>query len=110
MTADGMTFRATPRAIALRETIKAGTLGGVLMEMDKQVGARPYPEPEVEDRTLGRFPGLTSAHLDAAVEHYWQSFDRWLTRISVAVKAVAFASLILAAKRAVARLSRRRRS
>jgi hypothetical protein len=110
MTVDGMSFRATPRAIALRKAIRAGTLGGVLMEMDKQIGARPYPEPEVEDRTLGRFPGLTSADLDAAVQRYSQSFDRWLARISVAVKAAAFVSLLLAAKQAVARLSGRRRS
>jgi hypothetical protein len=111
MTVDGLRFRAPPRAIALRKSIKAGTLGGVLMEMAENVGARPYPEPEVEDRSLGELPGLIPPDLDAAVRKHSESMEPWIRVISGTIRAAELVSRpLLAAKRGVRRIRARRRS
>ena len=111
MTVDGLRFRAPPRAIALRKSVKAGTLGGVLIEMAEIVGARPYPEPEVEDRSLGRLPGLRPADLDAAVRKHSASMEPWIRVIAGTIRAAELVSRpLVAAKRRVRRIRARRRS
>jgi hypothetical protein len=111
MTVDGLRFRAPPRAIALRKSVKAGTLGGVLMEMAENVGARPYPEPEVEDRSLGRLPGLRPSDLDAAVRKHSETMEPWIRVIAGTIKAAELVSRpLMAAKRGVRRIRARRRS
>jgi DNA-binding MarR family transcriptional regulator len=71
---DGPLVRPTPEAHLLRATVKANTLGGVLAGMDAAVGAPPYPEPESEDRTLGRLPDLDEASWRAEVAAYRREF------------------------------------
>ena len=56
-------------------SVKARTLGGVLLGMAAAVGARPYPEPESEDRALRRLPGLKPDDLDEAVRSHHRSID-----------------------------------
>jgi hypothetical protein len=63
---DGLVLRATPKAIELRRTVKAKSLGDVMSGMERAVGARPYPVPEAEDRSLGRLPGFAPEDLEAA--------------------------------------------
>ncbi len=58
MTVDGLRLRATPRAIALRTSIRGGALGSVLNGVGDRVGARPYPDPEVENRSSRRFKSI----------------------------------------------------
>jgi len=74
MTVDGLRLRATPRAIALRKSIRGGTLVSVPNGVGERVGARPYPKPEVEDRWLGRLQGLgplTSSRRFKSIRDGW---------------------------------------
>jgi len=102
---DGLRLRPTPKAHALRATVKANTLGGVLVDMSAAVGAAPYPEQESEDRTLGRSPDLEEAYFQAEVAAYHREFRSDLGKF------VAGASAILmgAAAGVLAMAVRRRR-
>jgi hypothetical protein len=105
MTVDGLRLRATPRAIALRKSIRGGTLVSVLNGVGERVGARPYPEPEVEDRSLGRLQGLGPSDLESAVQEYSRSMDRWSFPIIATIKLAEVAARpLLAAKRGLKRL------
>jgi hypothetical protein len=74
----GIVFRATPKATRLRKSIKARTIGDVLVGMAQAVGAEPYPDPEpLDDRSLGRLPGLEREDLDAVVQAHGEWVDRW---------------------------------
>jgi hypothetical protein len=70
-------FSATPTAQKMRNSIKADSLGAVITGMAELVGARPWPEPETEDRTVGRLPSLTPADVDAAVAQHARWVERW---------------------------------
>jgi hypothetical protein len=63
---NGPVLRATPKAIELRRSVKARSLGDVITGMEQAVGARSHPVPEVEDRSLGRLPGFAPEDLEAA--------------------------------------------
>jgi hypothetical protein len=70
-------LRATPQAIALRRSVSASTLGGVLFDVMAAVDAEPYPNPEpAEDRSLGRLADFVPADLEAATRQYRAWFDR----------------------------------
>ena len=93
-------YRATTKAVALRRSVKARTLGGVLLGMAAAVGARPYPEPESEDRALRRLPGLKPDDLDEAVRSHHRSIDRWGRVLKGTIRAADLvARPLLAAKR-----------
>lgn len=110
MTVDGLRFRATPKAIALRKSVKGRTLGDVLIGITERVGARRYPETEVEDRSLGRLPGLQPSHLEAAVQEHSRWMDRWSLPIVATIKAAELVSRpLVGAMRGVKRLIARRR-
>ena len=87
---DGPRVRATSRARALRRKVDADTLGGVLTGMDAAVGAPPYPEPETEDRTLGRLPDFDEAMWRAEFAAYRRAFRADLGKL------IAGAATILA--------------
>ncbi len=111
MTVDGLRLRATPRAIALRTSIRGGALGSVLNGVGDRVGARPYPDPEVENRSLGRLPGLEPSDLESAIQEY----SRWMDRRSfpmIATLKLADVTTrpLLAAKRGLKKLRARQRS
>jgi hypothetical protein len=72
-----LVFRATPKATKLRGSVKAKSLGDVLMGVGDAVGAAPYPEREPEDRSLGRLPGLESDALDTAIQEHGERIERW---------------------------------
>lgn len=111
MRVNGLTFRATPQAIALRKLVKGGTLGDVPLEMAAAVGARPYPEPETEDRSLGRLAGLGPSDLEAAVREHSAWMERWIRVIDATITAAELVSRrLVAAKRALRRIRTRRRS
>jgi hypothetical protein len=74
----GIVFRATPKATALRKSVKAKTLGDVLTGVAEAVGADPYPDPEPpEDRSLGRLPGLEVEDLEVAIREHSELVERW---------------------------------
>jgi hypothetical protein len=101
---DGLIVRPTERSFVMVRAIKARTLGELLAEMSAAVGARPYPEPEHEDRSLGRLPGLDEAAWQAAIAAYRRSFLRDLGSL-----AAIFAALVGAIGAAVVWLNTRRR-
>lgn len=72
-------FRATRSAHALRRSIdaRARTIGDVVIAMATIVGTAPYPEPEVEDRALGRLDELRQDDLDLARQKYGAWMARW---------------------------------
>src|SRR2546423_11425073 len=74
--AGALMFRANAKAINVRGSIEADALGGVLFAMNEAVGTAPYPEPEREDRSLGRLPSLTREEFDAAVRGNSEEMDR----------------------------------
>ncbi len=77
----------TPKAIHLRRSLKARSLGDVLTAMQRAVEAAPYPEPEVEDRSRGRLPGLELQDFDAAVRDHGAWVERWSKPLVVAARA-----------------------
>jgi hypothetical protein len=85
---DGLRLRPTEKSIVVVRAINAGTLGELLAEMSAAVGARPYPEPEHEDRSLGRLAGLDEPAWQAGIAAYRRSFLRDLA--SLATIFVAF--------------------
>ena len=106
-TGDGqITVRAKAKARALRAWMRATTLGGVLSAAEFAVGAAPYPESEVEDRSLGRLAGLAERTWDAGVQAYRVAFARQPRTCLVAHVLGAAAAIASAA--AVLRRSRRR--
>jgi hypothetical protein len=79
-TVDGYRFRATPKAIALRRTLKSlpsDGLSDVIVRMEAALGAKPYPEPEDEDRSLGRLSGFEPVDLEIAVRKHGEWVKRW---------------------------------
>lgn len=86
---DELLVRPTERSIVMVRAIKAGTLGELLAEMSAAVGARPYPEPEHEDRSLGRLPGFDEAAWKAGIAAYRRSFLRDLGSLAAIFAALA---------------------
>jgi len=57
--------------------VRAKTLGSVISGVGEAVGAARYPEPEpVEDRSLGRLPGLDPDDLDGAIQEHAERVER----------------------------------
>jgi hypothetical protein len=78
-TVDRYRFRATPKAVALRRSLKSlpsDGLGDVIVRMAVAVGAKPYPEAENEDRSLGRLPGFEPTDLEIAVRKHGERIQR----------------------------------
>jgi len=74
---EGLVFRATPKAIKLRRLMKAKTLEVDLKDIDAAIRAAAHPEPEpVEDRSLGRLPGLGADDLDAAIREHGERIEQ----------------------------------
>jgi hypothetical protein len=48
----------------------------VLIGFGEALAARPYPEPESDDRLLGRLPDFDEREWDAAVGAYGEWFHR----------------------------------
>ena len=88
-TKQGPRFRATPKAVNLRRSIKAETLGDVLSGIVEAVGAKPYPEPEdrAEDRTLGRLRDLEPDDLETVIRQHGSERDAWLKPFITAAQA-----------------------
>ncbi len=84
---EGNGFRPTSRATALRRSVQARTLAGVVVGVGMAVGAKPYAQSEVEDRSLGRLKGLTEAAVDAAVlqNERWFRFWSWPIRATLTI-------------------------
>jgi len=62
--------RATPQAETLTSFLFGGSAwqpGDTLELVNKALGVAPYPQPEIEDRTLGRLPELSREVFNAAV-------------------------------------------
>jgi hypothetical protein len=78
ITVEAGAFRATGKGIALRKSVQARTLGGVLREMIELLGLPPLPsvDPVPEDRSLGRLAGLEPIDYDEAVAAYRAGFSR----------------------------------
>lgn len=85
---DGPRVRATSEARALRRFVNADTLGGVLAAMSAAVGALPYPEPETEDRTLGRLADFNEAMWRAEFAAYRRAFRADLGKLAAAAAAI----------------------
>jgi hypothetical protein len=62
-----ITIQSTDRSRELQSRAGAGTLGGFLAEVASLVNARPYPEAEDEDRSLGPIADLSESEWDTAV-------------------------------------------
>jgi hypothetical protein len=60
----GLVLTATPRACAL---VVPGPSIQVMFNLTQTLGCRPYPEEEIEDRSLGRLPGLELSAVESAV-------------------------------------------
>jgi hypothetical protein len=89
-------LQPTTKARELRKAAsKEARALGVLEAVGRLAGAQPYPNPEAEDRSLGRLPGLSQADVDEAFRNY----TAWLW---------PQAKLLLAASRLVRRLTLRR--
>ena len=74
---EGLVLRATPKAINLRRLMKAKPLGDDLKEIDEAIRAAAHPAPEpVEDRSLGRLPGLGADDLDAAIREHGERIEQ----------------------------------
>lgn len=76
-------LKATSKALKVAASVHrpARTLGDVLTGFTGRLGCRPYPSPEVEDRSLGPLAGFEQEEWDAAVKAYRQWFDdtaKWL--------------------------------
>lgn len=85
---DGLLLSATSQAIRLRESVKAKTLGDVMIGMQRVLGARPFPEPETEDRSLDRLPGLEPEAVESAIRNHGESVGRSVRPFVVAVEAL----------------------
>jgi hypothetical protein len=85
---DGPRVRATSRARALRRDVDVDTLAGVLAAMAAAVGARPYPEPETEDRTLGPWPDFNEAMWRAELAAYRRAFRADIGKLVAGAAAV----------------------
>jgi hypothetical protein len=73
---EGLVLRATTKAIKLRRLMKAKALGDDLQDIDEAIRAAAHPEPErVEDRSLGRLPGLGADDLDAAIREHGERIE-----------------------------------
>lgn len=46
--------------------------------MDRALGRKPYPEPELEDRSVGRLKGMTREEYDAAVAANAPSMEKYV--------------------------------
>jgi hypothetical protein len=86
----------TPKARALRSSITTKSRGGFLGDTAVAIGAAPYPEPETEDRSRGRVPGLDTADWEAEVRAYHESSFTGLAKFLAAGSAVV-ASVAVAA-------------
>ena len=80
---EGLVLRATPKAIKLRHLRQARPLGDDLKDIDEAIMAAAEPEP-VEDRTLGRLPGLVAADLDAAIKEHGERIES-LSKPNIAI-------------------------
>jgi len=70
----GIEMAATPLAQSL---VVPGQGDGTVLDLQKALGCRPYPEPEVEDRSRGRLPGLDPRDMEAVVA----ASQSWRSRI-----------------------------
>jgi hypothetical protein len=80
-------LEATAAAFAVRARVKAHTLGDVLSDLAGLVDALPYPEVEVEDRSLGPLSGFTANEWNRAVARN-ASEMKWLVRGTLALFAI----------------------
>jgi hypothetical protein len=76
-------LKATRQGFDVRSKVKARYLADVLSGMAVEVGAKPYPEPEQKDRSLGRLDGFDEHEWEAAVQcnEEWMS-SRFLSRLA----------------------------
>ena len=74
---DELRFTATPAARSLRKSISGDSLGDVVIEMTRLIGASPWPEMEIEDRSLGRLAGLTPADVDRVTRQHARYIEHW---------------------------------
>ena len=72
-----LTLKATDKAFELRSRVRARTLGDALSGFAELVGARPFPDAEEEDRSLGPLEGFEPAEWEAAVARNAAWMDRW---------------------------------
>ena len=74
----GITIETTEAGARLGSEARdnAKTLGDVVIAMDRVLGCKPYPEPEIEDRSLGPLRGLTRDDYDVAVAEYGASMEK----------------------------------
>lgn len=72
----GLALRATSRAIRVGRAVRANARDGVIVAMEKAV-SRPRPEPDPEDRSLGRLTGLDQPTFERAVAAH----SMWVQRM-----------------------------
>lgn len=87
-TKEGLVFRATPKAVTVRRSVKAKILGDVLFGAERAVGAASNPEPEIGDRSLGRLPGLEPEDLETAIKEHGGSVRRRTGPLIAAARAL----------------------
>jgi hypothetical protein len=87
--AGGLTFSATTAAIRMRRRNTRPRLGEVILDMEREVGARPRPERETEDRRLGRLPGLTERDLETAIAAHARWVDGSSSPLVIAARVIS---------------------
>jgi hypothetical protein len=73
---NGLVFRATAKAQRLRRSVRGEW--DSIVAISTAIGAKPHPEEEAEDRSLGRLPGLEPEDVTAAVAEH----ASWVERVS----------------------------
>jgi hypothetical protein len=86
----GLTLQASPDAMRLRRRVHADRVGDEIIGMADLVGAPRQPQPEVEDRSLGRLIGFEPDDWDRAVREHVASAERWFKPFRAAARVIVW--------------------
>lgn len=83
-----VTFAPTSRARELWRSVRPQGRAPLVEAIAEVLGAARYPDDEVENRSLGPLPGLTSDAVEAAVRAHAQDVDWFSKRIASVVRRI----------------------